>query len=152
LVSHGLEFSIVRPEDRSFSIYPMEADGTLVDEIVPVLKILRDLHVRFLLLLVDGPVPAGPLRATALRRALTCFGASEIGRKKGPMGKAEARSPSRRRLYRRHATPFHESCLYNSIPQPMGQWRVGTRPAIPRWTSRVSGRDADQIAPIALSS
>jgi hypothetical protein len=43
----------------------MEADGTLVDEIVPVLKILRDLHVRFLLLLVDGPVPADPLLANA---------------------------------------------------------------------------------------
>jgi len=42
--------------DLSFSVYPMEADGTLVDEIVPILKILRDLHVRFLLVLVDGPV------------------------------------------------------------------------------------------------
>jgi hypothetical protein len=43
------------------------------------------------------------------------------------MGKAEAGSPSRRRLYRRHATPFRESCLHNSILQPIGQWRVGTR-------------------------
>jgi hypothetical protein len=33
----------------------MEADGTLVDEIVPVLKILGDLHVGFLLFVLDGP-------------------------------------------------------------------------------------------------
>src|SRR5215471_2800852 len=71
--------------------------------------------------------------------------------KKGPMGKAEAGgSPSRRRLYRSHATRFRESCLHNFIPQRRGR-HTTSDPALDLQSTTTLANSASTPSPVVFT-